>query len=557
MKQYEIDGVPALFVKATGPLRAGLMFRVGRVDEPLPLAGVSHLAEHLALHRHGLMDHHANATVDATTTHFHTSGTAAEVVTYFAKLCTGLIDLPVDRLGVVREILRTEAAGRGGGVNASLPLWRYGAQGYGLVSYAEFGLNQISGDDVRSWVTENFTRDNAVLWVAGDDVPADLRLDLPPGRRRPLPAPTSALPDTPAYYHAPVDGIVMDTVVPNGVAGQLFAALLERALYRELRLESGISYTACADYSSRGDGMATITAYADALREKHTAAVNGFVDTFRQLAKAGIDEQELNAVRTKALQSLAHPEYEASRLPGVAANLLTGQPVPTVDEVSEGLRSVTAADVHTVATEAYANALLQVPYGVPADTIGFTPAPTTSDAAVEGRRHAARSGDGQTLIVADDGVSVTDRSGSALTVRFAECAARLRWPDGASVFLGLDGITVSVEPTLYRVDALDLAALERDVPEGLTVTMPERSPDQIPQPERRGLARRPVRKTEFMILAPITGLLAWALVSLANAWRPEDGEFAEKLLLVLLVAVAVCFVRVFLVGLYRIRFGRW
>jgi hypothetical protein len=38
-----------------------------------------------------------------------------------------------------------------------------------------------------------------VLWVAGDAVPAGLRLDLPAGVRRPPPV-SAALPRTPAYF---------------------------------------------------------------------------------------------------------------------------------------------------------------------------------------------------------------------------------------------------------------------------------------------------------------------------------------------------------------------
>ncbi len=557
MIQCEIDGVPALFVEAAGPVRAGLMFRVGRVDEPLPLAGLTHMVEHLALHRHGLMDHHANASVGATVTHFYTAGTAGEVIAFFHKLCASLADLPVERLEVEKEILLTEAAGRSNGVNGDLPLWRYGAQGFGQVSYAEFGLHRATADDLRGWVADHFTRENSVLWLAGEEVPADLRLSLPAGVRRPVPPPSSALESTPAYYYAAGKGVVMDTVVPRSAAGPMFAALLERALYRELRLDSGVSYTATTDYSPRGDDMATITAYVDALAEKQTAALNGFVDTFKQLAKSGVTEEELEAVRAQALTSFDHPEYEIARLPAAAIDLLTGQRLFTVAELAERLRSVSLGDVMAVAGEAYAHALLQVPYGVPAETIGFAPAPTTSDSVVTGQRYSSRSDDGCALVIGRDGVSVTNKAGQAVTVRFADCAVRLRWPDGGSVFIGKDAISVAVERTLYRLDEAALASLDQAVPDSLNVLMPERRPDQIPQPEQRGPASRPARKAEFSILAPLTAVLLWGLISMANAWTPEDGELAEKLLLLLMVLVGIGVTRVGLLGISRLRWGRW
>ena len=62
-----------------------------------------------------------------------------------------------------------------------MPLWRHGARDYGVAAYPEWGLPAITADDLRAWAARYFTRDNAVLWVAGDRVPAGLRLHLPAG----------------------------------------------------------------------------------------------------------------------------------------------------------------------------------------------------------------------------------------------------------------------------------------------------------------------------------------------------------------------------------------
>ena len=47
VNQTTIDGVPVIWAEAPGPIRATLMFRVGRVDERLPWSGITHLVEHL------------------------------------------------------------------------------------------------------------------------------------------------------------------------------------------------------------------------------------------------------------------------------------------------------------------------------------------------------------------------------------------------------------------------------------------------------------------------------------------------------------------------------
>lgn len=84
----EVDGIPTLFAYATGPMRAGLVFRVGVADETLAGAGITHLVEHLALHRQGLADYHFNGATKAAFTHFHVEGAEHEIVAYLDGVCT-------------------------------------------------------------------------------------------------------------------------------------------------------------------------------------------------------------------------------------------------------------------------------------------------------------------------------------------------------------------------------------------------------------------------------------------------------------------------------------
>ena len=70
----EVDGVPVLFAHHPGPVRAGLIFRVGVADETLGRTGLTHLVEHLALHRQGLADYHFNGATKAAFTHMRQAG---------------------------------------------------------------------------------------------------------------------------------------------------------------------------------------------------------------------------------------------------------------------------------------------------------------------------------------------------------------------------------------------------------------------------------------------------------------------------------------------------
>jgi zinc protease len=555
----EVDGVPTLFAPTRGPLVAGLMFRVGRADETLASAGITHLVEHLALHRQGLPDHHANASVGTTITHFHTSGPPQAVVTFFRSLSEALHDLPADRLPVEKDILRAEAAGRARG---NLPLWRYGAQGYGLVSLPELGLARLTVADLTAWAQTWFTRENAVAWIAGEQLPTDLRLPLPSGVRRPVPAASSALPVTPAYVHGNLNGVVMDAVVPRGTAAGIYAALLERALFRDLRQDAGLSYAVNTDYTARGDDQATITAFVDALPEKNGAVVGAFIDTLNFIRRSGFTQEDLDAVRVQILRDLSHPEVEAARIPGRATSRLTGHPDSTTAALIDEVTSVTLADVHEVAKAVHQSALVQVPYGHRVAVSGFQPGPVHSDAAVPGTRFASQGTDQSSLVLGNTGVSLVAEDGHAVTVRFSECVARLDWPDGAATFIGQDGMNVAVEPTLYRVDGPSLAALAAVVPDSIRIPMPARSADQIPQPSRTKPTRfrgrhATARRVELAVMLVLAAALFWVFVDQANAWKPADGPVTEKLILGLMVAGSAAFLRAFFIAVRRVRTGTW
>ncbi|SER56807.1 Predicted Zn-dependent peptidase [Streptomyces sp. yr375] len=467
-------------------ITAGLFFRVGQADETLATAGLTHLVEHLALHRLGLSDLHYNGATANTYTLFHVHGSEDEVVTYLNSVCAALRDLPMQRLETEKEILRTEAAGRGGGPQHRMPLWRYGAQGYGLPSYNELGTWSLTPDQVRDWARTRFTRDNAVLWITSDHVPEGLDLTLPEGTRFPAPAATSALPTTPAYISGDDGHVVLTSVLRRSTAAGVFADVLGRALFQDLRQEGGYSYTAEADYSPRDADFATLTAYADALPQKQDAVVGGFVDTLARLRAGRIEQSELDSVRTKLLKRYDTPDLAAATLPSYALSLLLGHRILTPEQHKAELNAVTLDDLREVAREAWDSALLQVP-GRGVDWAGLTLAPqfSSTSATVTGTRHQSLEDEQVTLVIGAEGVSLLTPRGP-ITVRYDACAAMTTRPDGARSLTGHDGFSVTVEPTLYRgVTPERIAALDAAVPSEATVRMPARAPDHIPQPQPR------------------------------------------------------------------------
>ncbi|MGW2821716.1 M16 family metallopeptidase [Streptomyces sp. NPDC001443] len=484
------QGIPTLYAPRPGEITAGLFFRVGRADETLATAGITHLVEHLALHRLGLSDLHYNGATANTYTLFHVTGSEDEVVAYLNSVCAALRDLPLARLETEKEILRTEAAGRSGGPGSQLPLWRYGARSYGLTSYNELGTWGLTADQVRHWAETRFTRDNAVLWLTSDSVPAGLDLTLPAGTRHPAPAATSALPVTPAYIHGDDGHVVFTSVLRRSTAASVLADVLGRALFQDLRQEGGYSYSAEADYTPRDTDHATLTAYADALPKKQDAVVGGFVDTLARLRAGRIEQSELDSARVKILKRYDAPDLGASSLPSYALDLLLGHELLSPEQHRAELNAVTLADLREVAREAWSTGLLQVP-GRGADWAGFEQAPQYSQAAVVGTRHQSLEDDRITLVIGDEGVSL-DTPRGPVTVRYDACAVMTTRPDGARSLTGTDGFCVSVEPTLYRgVTPERIAAVDASVPTAAVVPLPARDPQQIPRPRERQAAPHP------------------------------------------------------------------
>ncbi|MEV5530337.1 M16 family metallopeptidase [Streptomyces prunicolor] len=499
------QGIPTLYApRQGGQVTAGLFFRVGRADETLATAGLTHLVEHLALHRLQLADLHYNGATANTYTLFHATGDEDEVVAHLNSVCAALRDLPLARLDTEREILRTEAASGKNGANSQLPLWRYGAQGYGLSSYNELGTWSVTPDQVGDWARTRFTRENAVLWITSESVPDGLDLTLPTGTRFPAPAATSALPTTPAYICGEDGQVVLTSVVRRSTAAAVFADVLGRALFQDLRQEGGYSYAAEADYTPRDADFATLTAYADALPQKQDAVVGGFVDTLARLRNGTIAQSELDSVRGKLLKMYDVPDFAAVALPGYALNLLLGHRVLSPAEHRAELAAVTVADLREVAREAWASTLLQVPGHRGVDWAGPTVAPQYSATTVTGSGHRSLENEDVTLVIGEEGVSVTTPRG-AVTVPYGTCVAMTTRPDGARGLTGPDGFSITVEPTLYRDVTPDrIAQIDAAVPEAAVVRLPARAPEHIPRPREGAPRPRPSKDS-----GPATWVPTW------------------------------------------------
>ena len=507
----EIDGVPVLFTES-GPVAAGITFRVGYADETLARHGITHLIEHLALYRLGVTDYHYNGTTAPDVTTFFSQGSPETVTRYLTRVCEALADLPMERLELEKDVLRTEADGRGRSVADRLWLWRYGSRGPGLAALPEWGLAGLTPNDLRAGVARFFTRGNAAVWISGMPAPADLRLPLAAGPRQPVPSVPEVLPELPACFPDLVQKNGYQVRLPRSATARIYTSLLQRELFRRLRQEGGYSYAVATEYLPFGADQVDIFASADVADEREGAALGAFVDALASLRWGTIDPAELAEICGRMRTDLSHPMAEAARLPGAAADLLVGaELIPTEQLIAEAA-TVTPQQVQQFAERAAATALLLTPRGHSAEWAGFRPAPNWSTGPAEGPAVAAHGDPARHLVIGPDGVSET-AEGHTVAVAYADCQAMLVWPDGGRALVGADAITCSVEPTLYPLDPQALGYLDQRIPPSLVVRMPPRAPDAIPVPQQVPRAASPVGDSQRTWL--IIGVI-FAVISVAR-----------------------------------------
>lgn len=506
----EIDGIPVFWAATGSEPAAALIFRVGRADETLATSGVTHLTEHLALYPLGLdTRQHHNGQVDSVTTTFIVRGGPEKITGFLHAVCASLHDLPVARLEAEKRILRAEEAARGG-AQVMLLTRRYGAATYGLAGLPEYGLGGHTASSVAEWARTWFTRGNAALWLSCPP-PDGLRLDLPDGPAMPPPAPTSALPELPAYFHAPAGGVACGTVVARSAAATVYRAVLADRLRRELRHRQALSYSPSVSYTARDRQAAYLVASADGLEESNTLLVSSFTIEFERLGTALVPAEDVHSAARAMADSRATAAGTLRQLNMSARNVLMGREPRSTAEWQAELLAVTPEDVRQAAREALSAALFMLPPGTSLFRSRYVPAVPGPAGLVAGRRirSADHPFDQARLVIGADGASLVlgDR---VVTVTGADCAALLEWPDGGRELVGTDGVSVRVEPALWRLRRGDLARLGASVPAARRISMPWRDAGQLPRPR----IRRPLRWLATVLMGPgPAALVGLALVT--------------------------------------------
>jgi zinc protease len=471
LERFEVSGVPTFWVEAPPPVAAGLIFRVGRADETLASSGLSHLVEHLALF--GTEDAFAdmNGTVTATETHLYARGAESAVVAGLERVARDLAALPVDRLPAEKRVLEVEQQHFGGGIAGYLFSLRFGATGYGLVGWPEFGLSRIGAPELDRWARERFTRGNAALWVAGP-APVEFALELPDGPRLEPPAPGDPV-VAPIPGHRAGGGILAASfLVTRSMAARAAVQIIGRRIRRRLRFEAGSSYSVNELYEPLTNSVAHAIVMADVLEAAAASATDDFVAALYARSEDAVTDEELEEFRRELDAALLDPINAPSLALSRATGELRGERYEwSPESLVEEAAALTGSDVTDALVEAVRSAIVVVPTG---QTAAALPA-------LEHRHRSSLTGRayrpqvlmshlrGTRLIVADEGVTFTDKDGNVSTVRFDACAALVRSTDGLRSLIGDDGQTISLSWFDYRKGTKLLRAIETRTPPQLVV----------------------------------------------------------------------------------------
>ena len=446
----EVDGVRAVWVEdgsIPGPLQACLMFGVGRGDETMTVSGVTHLVEHLALHRLGTVPYGWNGMVTPVTTRFGATGAGGQIAAFFAHVIGELMDLPVDRLESEARVLGIEGDRHGApqlGLDLSI---RLGPQGAGLLGWPEHGLRRLQADDVIAWSTKWFTAQNAVLWLSGP-VPPELRLDgLRRGgeARRDLPAP---LPLQPRSWMATSTRVVSLSLISEQQWGVIpgMGIARQRAVER-LRGRDAISYAIEYDHVRIGGGQALEYLQADGTSGSYRPVLDGLVEVLEELAESGPTTSELALFHDQREQLRQHHESALSHLDNNAERCLLGLPTLTSEELEEKLQAVTATQMRRELSDLLPTMLGIGPQELGEDLPGWSTVTSWSTQRVDGQCYEPiLSREKGNLIVGSDGVSWALDEDHHRTIRWSDVVACFTWDNGTRHLVGVSGEAVYVVP---------------------------------------------------------------------------------------------------------------
>jgi len=470
-----IDGVPVVWAETSGPLRATLMFRVGRTDERLPWSGITHLVEHLALFQLGPQQRYEfNGAVTSNRTVFYATGTPAEIVSFLALVTAALGDLPLDRAETEKTVLLAEAGSRSMSAGDFMFSLRFGTRANGLHRYREFGLLHVPATWIAGWSARYFNRDNAVLWLSGPP-PSDLHLTLPAGQRMPESTVQPLALSLPAYAPGPVGGAGVSLVAPRSTALSMATNIAAARLLKRLRFDKGIAYSVLGGYFPMDREQAHVSLWTDAQPGQAAAVLNDTVQAMYGMSSSGPSGEELATEVEVMARNFDREDAALAWLDRTAVRLLNGEPAQGPADLLADMQTVTPTAARDAMSQAVKTAIYLGPEDVPAPP-GIDRYVPTLVQAVRGQGlphvHARLWRHPPKLVVTNEGVTLDINGAEDITVRYDSCEAVLRYRDYGICLVGFDGSSLPVNPSEWPQGIVAIQQIMKFVPPDRVVPMP-------------------------------------------------------------------------------------
>lgn len=466
-ERLEIDGIGAYIGNRSGPVVAGLTFRVGVADETPLERGMTNLVAELAAIDVDAVEFE----VGMAATTFVARGHAGEVTDALTAVCRALGTFGDDDLAQLADTVLDEWP-KPPSLRTMLLTLRFGAHDHGVAALPPLGLLRVDGDDARAWARRVFTRGNAKLWTTGP-LAAGVSLPLPPGERMVPPSrPESECP-TPGWCpNVWLGAMFHDAIDCTLVASMSDATLVAvRALEDEIaeRLaDTPLSGTTAEILLGRwSDDLGYISLSLDTAASGNDG-VETLLGSLDDFAELGPDPDELSAANTEiwrwatdhnnaemVAEMLAGDELRSGRARLLDAFLGSVEDVRSEDvqqvfaELRETIMLAVPADADIVAPEI---TLLERARGVAVDGKTYRPALTTGSPVDDAR-----------LVVGSDGVTYTSAD-QLLTVFYEDCAAAVAYPDQSVALYDVDGTTIELSAADWRDGAQAYAAVVAALP---------------------------------------------------------------------------------------------
>jgi hypothetical protein len=474
-----VDDVPLFWAEGPEPCTGALMFRAGRADERLPITGLTHLVEHLALFPFGRQRYEYNGAVEENVTIFYATGRREEVVDFLSRCAQNLADLPHARLEDEKQVLGVEAEAAHAGLYGQLLSYRYGAAAYGLMAFKELGLRRLEDRDVTDWARRFFTRGNAVAWMSAP--PDGLTLPLPEGPRHAPPEPrTIDGLSLPAQLWHPDRAVAVTFEGERSTALNTGFAIAADRVHERLRREEALTYSPGGAYHPLTSDRVHLMLVTDCAETNAAPVRDGLLSILDDLAEHGPTESELEWHHSMVVRQFSDPRAVYSQLDSFARReLIGGDPIDD-ETLSRELEALTPQDVAVAVSEVMGSMLLSVPHGTPKSTReGLLDYAADPPGSVRGEGFPARRkwqeyGLRDELHVSDDAVTYQPRPvGDALTIRFDDCVAAIEGQDNSLSLVSRTGTTLRVSPGHYENGERALDVVRGALSDEIAVPMDE------------------------------------------------------------------------------------